>query len=137
MDDKKRIYYLGFALVFLAILAGITHGYYMASNVNPYRARFSGDVLCNGVFVDDMIRVDSTNKIILLNHKVSIDRGNVSISLFDPSGNLVYHREDSDSIFRQHAVRILNESQIGVWTFSMICDRADIKYELSLEVNNL
>lgn len=137
MNDKKRVYQIGVVLVVLAILGGMAHGYYVASNVNPYRAHFSGDVLCNGIFVDDTIRVDSTDKIILLNHKVAIDRGNVSISLFDPSGNLVYQREDSSSIFRQHAVRILDESQIGIWTFSMICDRADIKYELSLEVNNL
>lgn len=137
MSERDKLAKIGFTLLILAILVGMVHGYYVASNVNPYKAYFSGNTLCNGRHIEDSIRVDNLDRRILVHHKIVIEMGTVSLSLFDPSGNLVYQREDSKPIFRQHSVRINDPEQFGLWRFVLECDRADIIYELSLEVENL
>lgn len=137
MPKQTKELYIGVIIFIFAILIGVAHGYYVSTNVNPYKSYFSGDSLCNGVYITDNLKVDNLDTSIMINNKIVVNRGSISFSLYNPRGELVFFREDDKPIFRQHSIRIDDEKDFGLWKFDFECDKADILYEFSIEVKEL
>ncbi len=118
-------------LLLLGIVIGGLHGFYAAS-VNPRMHSLAGNELCNGPYISERI-VAEPGDTILLSYKSRISRGSTRISITDPQGSIVYTREDSRPIFRQHSIRVTDDDA-GEWTFELECERAEIIYEIEYKI---
>ncbi|MFP4189430.1 MAG: hypothetical protein ACLFSL_00160 [Candidatus Woesearchaeota archaeon] len=118
-------------ILLLGMVIGGAHGFY-AANSSAKIQTFSGDELCNGPYIEEKISAEE-GETILLNYKSKITRGKTKIRIIDPEEAVVYEREDSKPIFRQHSV-IAEES--GEWTFQLDCERAEIVYDIKFKVKD-
>ncbi len=133
MGVRKDYAAKGMLILFFAVLAGMAHGYYVSA-IDPFNFFLKGDVLCNGVHVSDFVKVDDVGLNVLVANKVLIKRGSIALSLYNPAGELVYFREDDKSIFRQYSAQAKESEDLGLWKFELVCDRAEIVYDLSVVV---
>ncbi len=119
----------------IVILLGVVHGLYVTAQKQNQHQFLTGNDYCNGNYTSTTIKANKLGSILLMNYKLLITMGTATISITDPSGNVVFRKTDGDHIFRQHAIEIDSKDKLGIWTVALACKRADIDYELSLILN--
>ena len=116
-------------ILLLGIVIGAVHGFY-AANSTTRMHNFSGNELCNGPYISEIINAKEGDTI-MLSYKSKISRGSTLIRVINPFGEIVYSREDSRPILRQHSIRVDIE---GNWKFELECNRAEIMYDINFKI---
>ena len=130
----NKYYRIFFVLIIMGVMLGSVHGFYM-NYVNHKKHQFySGIELCNGEVLSGEIITQTTDKSLLINYFVKLKRGRSEFSLFDPSGEQVFYHNDWEDYTRLKKID-LKKHKAGKWTFSLSCDKADLGYEISFDVN--
>lgn len=119
------------------ILLGVAHGFYVVAEREQQTKFMTGSDFCNGNYTSTTIKANSLGTTLYMNYKLLIDMGITTITIQDPSGNIIFERTDDASIIRQHAIKIDTKEELGDWTVSLTCSRAEIVYELALELRDI
>ena len=137
VEDKSNFLkkYSKFLIIIgLAVSIGLIHGIYAVAQNSTQHQYISGSDICNGEYLSGKIKVTSLDTRLMMNYKVLVAYGSMNMVLRDPTGNIAFNKTDSNPIFRQHSVLIDDDSEIGTWEYVLSCDRADMEYEVTIDV---
>lgn len=123
-------------ILVLALVVGTIHGFYSTmQKVEKHQYHAGGD-FCQGEYESGIIHTSELGETIMVNFKLSVNTGQVTFTLLDPTGEVVYERSDEKPVFRQYSVQVKEKSQIGNWEYRINCEKADMLYELSIDIEN-
>jgi hypothetical protein len=126
-----------FAIGLIIILLGVVHGLYVVAERHSQHQFASGSDYCNGEYTSTTIKATKLGTTLLMQYKLLINMGTATITIMNPSGEAVFVKTDDKHIIRQHAIAIDSEEELGMWTVSLSCKRADVSFELDLKVDTV
>lgn len=126
-----------FLIAGVVLMLGIAHGFYAVAQTKNQYQFYTGNDVCNGEYLSGSMKISNIGQRFMINYKALVYYGSLNIVITDPLGNAVFNRTDEKPIFRQHSILIDTEEELGSWTYTMSCNRADMEYELTVNVDEM